>query len=180
VTANLTDPELMDTFRAGADMIVHFGGLNSGKSIETIISGDVMGTHTIFEIACKNRARVVNASSNHVIGFYPQGASPGIGDGLRIGSCLPQPTNERTLSTWLSYGGLVRLVIAAIEAERTDFAVVRGASPNARSWWHGDDSGRIGFSPVDNGRDPCRDERVRRRRSGLGEVPGWPDLQHRL
>ena len=34
---------------------------------------------------------------------------------LRIGSCFPEPTDARMLSTWLSYADLVRLVRAAVD-----------------------------------------------------------------
>jgi uronate dehydrogenase len=69
---------------------------------------------------------------------------------VRIGSCLPQPTEARHLATWLSYDDLERLVVAALEAETTGHAIVWGVSANQRSWWHGDDAARIGYVPEDD------------------------------
>lgn len=69
---------------------------------------------------------------------------------MRIGSCLPVPTEERHLATWLSHDDLERLVIAAIEAPETGHAVVWGVSANTQSWWRGDDAGRIGYAAQDD------------------------------
>ncbi|GHD22084.1 NAD-dependent epimerase/dehydratase family protein [Tianweitania populi] len=69
---------------------------------------------------------------------------------MRIGSCLPKPTEARHLSTWLSHDDLERLIIAAVEADKTGHAVVWGVSANSRSWWKEDDAERIGYRPQDN------------------------------
>ncbi|MFQ3622981.1 MAG: NAD(P)-dependent oxidoreductase [Acetobacteraceae bacterium] len=69
---------------------------------------------------------------------------------LRIGSCFPEPTNARMLSTWLSYADLERLVVRSLEAERVGFAVVWGASANSATFWREDDRGRIGWQPCDS------------------------------
>jgi uronate dehydrogenase len=69
---------------------------------------------------------------------------------VRIGSCFPEPTNERMLSTWLSYGDLCRLCERATLAARTGCAVIWGASANSRSYWHGDARELIGWQPQDS------------------------------
>jgi len=69
---------------------------------------------------------------------------------VRIGSCLPRPTEARHLATWLSHDDLERLVVAALEAESTGHAVVWGVSANQRSWWHDDDAARIGYVAEDD------------------------------
>ena len=69
---------------------------------------------------------------------------------LRIGSCVPEPTEARHLATWLSHDDLVRLLIAAIEAPKTGVAVVWGVSANASRWWEKDDAARIGYVPQDD------------------------------
>lgn len=69
---------------------------------------------------------------------------------LRIGSCLPVPTEARHLSTWLSYDDLERLVVASLDAPETGHATVWGVSANAASWWNGDDAARIGYAPQDD------------------------------
>ncbi len=69
---------------------------------------------------------------------------------VRIGSCFPEPTEQRMLSTWLSYGDLCRLCERATLAERTDCALIWGASANSRSFWRADDRARIGWQPRDS------------------------------
>lgn len=69
---------------------------------------------------------------------------------LRIGSCLPKPTNARGLSTWLSYPDLARLAERCILAERVGHAVIWGASANPASFWGGDHRDRIGWQPRDS------------------------------
>lgn len=69
---------------------------------------------------------------------------------LRIGSCVPAPTEARHLSTWLSYDDLERLVVASLEAPATGHAVVWGVSANRDSWWRKDDAERIGYAPQDD------------------------------
>ncbi|HET6183742.1 MAG TPA: NAD(P)-dependent oxidoreductase [Acetobacteraceae bacterium] len=70
---------------------------------------------------------------------------------VRIGSCFAEPTNARMLATWLSFADFVRLVSAAVLAERVDCAVIWGASANARmTWWKDDDRARIGWAPQDS------------------------------
>lgn len=69
---------------------------------------------------------------------------------MRIGSCLPKPTEGRHLSTWLSHDDLERLIVAGLDAETTGHAVVWGVSANQRSWWKDDDAARIGYAPQDD------------------------------
>ena len=69
---------------------------------------------------------------------------------LRIGSCVPEPLDTRHLATWLSYGDLVRLIIAALTTQAPGYAIVWGISRNSRRWWIGDDAERIGFFPEDD------------------------------
>ena len=69
---------------------------------------------------------------------------------VRIGSCFPEPTEERMLSTWLSYGDLCRLCERATLAERTECSVIWGASANSRTFWRQDARARIGWQPRDS------------------------------
>lgn len=181
IKADISNAADLSSVCEGADTIIHFGGVNTEKTFEPILPANIVGTVSVFEAARLNDARVVSASSNHVIGFYESGrrltiADPVRPDGfygvskvfgetigrlyfdkfgiesvhLRIGSCLEEPTSIRHLSTWLSYPDLLRMVIAAVEAEQSDFAVVWGISANTRAWWTEDDSTRIGFRAEDD------------------------------
>ncbi|MBV8575959.1 MAG: NAD(P)-dependent oxidoreductase, partial [Acetobacteraceae bacterium] len=59
---------------------------------------------------------------------------------IRIGSSFPEPTDERMLATWLSYGDLSRLIARCVLAERTGCAIIWGASKNSRMTWWGRDA----------------------------------------
>ena len=69
---------------------------------------------------------------------------------LRIGSCFPEPTDARMLSTWLSYADLVRLVRAAVSAPRTGHCVIWACSGQPRDVLGKDHRDRIGWQPQDS------------------------------
>lgn len=69
---------------------------------------------------------------------------------LRIGSCFPQPSDERMLATWLSPDDLLRLARRCVEAPVLGFAIVYGASNNARRWWSNERVAWLGFEPHDS------------------------------
>ncbi len=73
---------------------------------------------------------------------------------LRIGSCIPEPIDDRMLATWLSYGDLTRLVARSTLAESTGpdgCLVVFGASKNSRmTWWGSDGRDVLGWAPTDS------------------------------
>ncbi len=66
---------------------------------------------------------------------------------VRIGSCFPEPTNSRHLSTWLSYRDVSVLCERATLAERTGHCVIWGASANSQTYWRTDARARIGWLP---------------------------------
>lgn len=69
---------------------------------------------------------------------------------VRIGSCFPEPTDERGLSTWLSYADLARLMVAAAHADQVGCETIWGASANARTYWRNDAREKIGWAPQDS------------------------------
>ncbi len=69
---------------------------------------------------------------------------------LRIGSVLPEPTEPRHLSTWLSYPDMVRLVLACLEAPRLGYTVMYGASKNTRGWWDNSGAPHVAYHPEDD------------------------------
>jgi uronate dehydrogenase len=79
VPADLTD---LDTVRAavrGVDGIIHFGGYSVEADWETISAANITGTYNLFEAArLEGVRRVVFASSNHVMGFYPRSDVVGV------------------------------------------------------------------------------------------------------
>ncbi len=78
---------------------------------------------------------------------------------LRIGSCFPKPSDLRQLSTWLSYGDLIRLIERMIETPELGCPVVYGASNNSEGWWDNSLVGFLGWKPQDSA-DDYRDELI--------------------
>ena len=68
---------------------------------------------------------------------------------VRIGSCFPEPSTERMLSTWLSYEDLGRLMIKCGEAETVGYKIIWGASNNSRTFWRRDARADVGWTPQD-------------------------------
>ncbi len=69
---------------------------------------------------------------------------------IRIGSSLPEPRNERALSTYMSFGDVCRFCEAATVASHVESYTIWGASNNARSYWGADDREKIGWAPTDS------------------------------
>ncbi len=75
VPCNLADAAAVSELVRGADAIVHLGGVSVERSFEEILPANIQGVYHIYEAARVHGVRrVVFASSNHVIGFYEQGA----------------------------------------------------------------------------------------------------------
>jgi uronate dehydrogenase len=71
--AELADLAAVRAAVRGVDGIVHLGGYSLESDFETILSANVIGTYNLFEAArLEGVRRVVFASSNHVVGFYPR------------------------------------------------------------------------------------------------------------
>ncbi len=70
VTGSVTDPEAMAAACAGADAVIHLGGLSREASWDATLDVNINGTHTVLEAAREAGVRrVVLASSNHAVGF---------------------------------------------------------------------------------------------------------------
>lgn len=70
---DLADKAAVHALVAGVDAILHFGGVSVERPFEEILGANIAGTFHIYEAARRHGVkRVVFASSNHVIGFYPQ------------------------------------------------------------------------------------------------------------
>ena len=58
---------------AGVEGIVHLGGQSTEAAWEIILQSNIIGAYNLFEAARRQGVkRVVFASSNHVVGFYPR------------------------------------------------------------------------------------------------------------
>ena len=72
-TANLADLAAVEKIVAGVDGIVHLGGYSIEGPWETILNSNIIGCYNLFEAAHRAGVkRVVFASSNHAMGFYPR------------------------------------------------------------------------------------------------------------
>ena len=69
---------------AGVDGIVHLGGFSVEGPWDTILQANIVGCYNLFEAARRHGVeRVVFASSNHVVGFYPRQRRIGVDDAVR-------------------------------------------------------------------------------------------------
>lgn len=73
VPADLARIEQVETIVQEVDGIVHLGGYSIEGSWETILNANIIGCRNLFEAAYRlGVERVVLASSNHAVGFYPR------------------------------------------------------------------------------------------------------------
>jgi uronate dehydrogenase len=73
VAADLAALDQVEAVVAGVDGIVHLGGHSVEGPWETILQANIIGCYNLFEAARrKGVKRVVFASSNHAVGFYPR------------------------------------------------------------------------------------------------------------
>src|SRR5262249_5056417 len=84
VKADLTVMSEVEQAIDGAHGIVHLGGHSIEGSWETILNANIIGCYNLFEAARRRGVeRVVFASSNHAIGFYPHQRRIGTDDPVR-------------------------------------------------------------------------------------------------
>ncbi len=84
VAADLADPGAVEKIVAGVEGIVHLGGYSIEGPWETILQSNIVGCYNLFEAAHRAGVkRVVFASSNHALGFYPRTQRVGVNVTLR-------------------------------------------------------------------------------------------------
>jgi uronate dehydrogenase len=73
IAADLADYAQVEKIVANVDGIVHLGGFSVEGPWDTIHNANIVGCYNLFEAAYRAGVkRVVFASSNHAIGFYPR------------------------------------------------------------------------------------------------------------
>lgn len=73
IKADLTSPAEVAKAVAGVDGIFHLGGYSVEGTWEQILNANIVGCYNLFEEARKAGVkRIVFASSNHAVGFYPR------------------------------------------------------------------------------------------------------------
>jgi uronate dehydrogenase len=79
VAADLADLAQVERVVDGVEGIIHMGGFSVEGPWETILQSNIVGACNLFEAARrKGVKRVVFASSNHVVGFYPRDQRIGV------------------------------------------------------------------------------------------------------
>ncbi|WP_108660545.1 NAD-dependent epimerase/dehydratase family protein [Acuticoccus kandeliae] len=84
VKADLTDRAAIGALLKGADGLIHLGGQSVEADWETVHAPNIQGVWNIFD-ACREVGvpRVIFASSNHAVGFYPRARRIGINEPVR-------------------------------------------------------------------------------------------------
>jgi uronate dehydrogenase len=73
IKADLTKPDEVAKAVKGCDGVVHFGGFSVEGPWETILNANIIGCYNLFEQArLAGVKRIIFASSNHAVGFYPR------------------------------------------------------------------------------------------------------------
>lgn len=71
--ADLTDTEALQKIVNGCDAIVHLGGYSVEGQFAPILEANIQGLYNLYEAArLAGMPRILFASTNHVIGYYPQ------------------------------------------------------------------------------------------------------------
>jgi len=84
VSADLADRAALGEALGGTEGVVHLGGQSVEADFETVKAANIEGLHNLFE-TCRSEGvgRVVFASSNHAVGFYPRTRRIGIDEPVR-------------------------------------------------------------------------------------------------
>jgi len=70
---DIADMSAVEKMVAGVDGIIHLGGVSGENSWENILHGNIIGLYNVFEAARRAGVkRIVMATSNHAVGFYPR------------------------------------------------------------------------------------------------------------
>ena len=165
----------------GVDGIIHLGGISGENTWEKILEGNIVGLYNVFEAARRAGVkRIVMATSNHAVGFYPRAddrppgrAAPrqplrrleGVLEALaslyadkhgigflctRIGNFGVKPIDSRRLSIWISPRDYTQLVRIGLEHPDIRYEIVYGVSGNQRSWYDNSNAYRLGYRPQDD------------------------------
>src|SRR6516162_11432077 len=84
VQADLADLAQVENAVAGMDGIVHLGGVSVEHPWDAVLNANIVGCYNLFEAARRQKVkRIVFASSNHAVGFYPRKRKIGVDEPVR-------------------------------------------------------------------------------------------------
>jgi uronate dehydrogenase len=87
VAADLADLKQIEQAVSGIEGIVHLGGVSVDRPWEEVLTPNIIGCYNLFEAARRQKVkRVVFASSNHAVGFYPRRRKIGVDARVRADS----------------------------------------------------------------------------------------------
>src|SRR5512141_1220715 len=70
---DIADLAAVERMVEGVDGIVHLGGISGENTWEKILEGNIIGLYNVFEAARRAGVqRIVMATSNQAVGFYPR------------------------------------------------------------------------------------------------------------
>jgi uronate dehydrogenase len=70
---DLADMKSVEKMVDGVDGIVHLGGISGENTWEAILDSNIVGLYNVFEAARRAGVqRIIVATSNHAVGFYPR------------------------------------------------------------------------------------------------------------
>jgi uronate dehydrogenase len=72
LSADIRDLSAMKKAMVGVDAVIHLAAIPTEKDFHNILETNIIGTYNVFEAArISGCRRIVFASTNHVVGFYP-------------------------------------------------------------------------------------------------------------
>src|SRR5688572_21168952 len=142
VAADLADMAQVERAVDGIEGIVHMGAYSVEGPWDTILQSNIVGSYNLFEAARrKGVKRVVFASSNHVVGFYPRDQRIGIEV-----TALPDTRYGVSKAFGESLGAFYAYKIG-LEHPDIRYEIFYGVSGNARGWWDNSVAYRYGYKP---------------------------------
>jgi uronate dehydrogenase len=82
--ADLSDFAAVEKIVQGIDGIIHLGGFSVEGPWDAILNANIVGCYNLFEAAYRHRVkRIIFASSNHAVGFYPRSRKIGVDEPVR-------------------------------------------------------------------------------------------------
>jgi len=98
IRADLAKPDEVERACEGVEGIIHLGGQSGEAPWETILQANIVGCYNLFEAARKAGVkRIVFATSNHAVGFYPRSTTIGT-------DVIPRPDSRYGVSKLFGEG----------------------------------------------------------------------------
>jgi uronate dehydrogenase len=161
--AELSDLAQVEAICEGVDGILHFGGFSVEGPWDNILQSNIIGCYNLFEAARKKGVkRIVFASSNHAVGFYPRHHRIGTDVTARPDSRygVSKVFGEAVGALYADKHGLGVTCIRIgnfgdkpLDHPDIHFEIFYGASYNERAWWDNHRAYDLGYRPTGRAED---------------------------